>query len=252
MHKKNLSNKSRQAKKMSIHRINVVDEVVKHLETNLLSGIWQPGQKIDTEYSLSNQLNVSRASIHTAIQQLVAMGVLESHQGKGTFVRSISMIEIRNKLSSRASDVSLRKMTEFRIIMEGQICKSIAPHISHGMIKQLYKYVDSMEEHKFDPQITKNCDIQFHRLLYFATQNELIIQSMDIIRDEMDRWHVANHTPERIVETIKEHREIVDCLRARDGEGAKRAMQLHLASAPPNDPPFDLDNIEESLFVIES
>ncbi len=237
---------------MSINRINVVDEVIKHLETNILSGIWQPGQKIDTEYSLSNQLNVSRASIHTAIQQLVAMGVLESHQGKGTFVKSISMIEIKNKLGSRAGDVSLRKMTEFRIIMEGQICKSIAPYVSHGMIKQLYKIVDTMEEHQNDPQITKNCDIQFHRVLYFATQNELIIQSMDIIRDEMDRWHVANHTPTRIRETIKEHREIVDYLRAHDGEGAKRAMQFHLASAPPNDPPFDLDDIEDSLFVIES
>ncbi len=236
---------------MSINRINVVDEVVKHLEANLLSGVWQPGQKIDTEYRLSNQLNVSRASIHTAIQQLVAMGVLESFQGKGTFVKSISMIEIKNKLSSRASDVSLRKMTEYRIVMEGQICRSIAPHISSDTIKQLYKYVDSMEKHKDDPQITKECDIQFHRILYFATKNELIIQSLDIIRDEMDRWHVANHTPERIMETIKEHREIVDRLREHDGEGAKKAMQLHLASAPPNDPPFDLQNIENNLFDIE-
>lgn len=232
---------------MVINRISVVDEVIKYLEANILSGIWKPGHKIDSEYELAKMLTVSRASIHAAIQQLVATGVLESHQGKGTFVRSISLMELKSKLSGRANDVSTRKMTEFRIIMEGQICKALASRISDETIRQLYKYVDSMEEHKSQPQVTMKCDLQFHRTLYFATQNELIIQSMDIVCDEMERWHVMHYNDESIDRTIKEHRQIAAFLSRHDGENAKKAMIHHLAAAP-NDPPFDLDAIEESLF----
>lgn len=233
---------------MSIKRINVVDEVIKHLETNIISGFWAPGQKIDSEATLSKQLNVSRASIHTAIQQLIATGVLESFQGKGTFVRSVSLMELKTKLSSRANVVSTREMTEFRIIVEGQICKALAASISDETIQQLYKSVASMEEHKDQPQITMKCDLQFHRTLYFATQNELIIQSMDIVCDEMECWHAMHFNPDSIARTISDHRKIADYLSQHDGEKAKAAMIYHLAVAP-NDPPFDLNAIEDSLFT---
>ena len=32
--------------KMSIKRIHVVDEVIKYLETDIVSGFWAPGQKL--------------------------------------------------------------------------------------------------------------------------------------------------------------------------------------------------------------
>lgn len=232
---------------MGINRINVVDEVIKYLETNIVSGLWTPGHKIDSESTLSKQLNVSRASIHTAIQQLIATGVLESFQGKGTFVRSISLIELKSRLSNRANDISTRKMSEFRIIMEGQICKALADTISMATIQQLNRYVDMMEAHKHEPQITMKCDLQFHRTLYFATQNELIIQSMDIVCDEMERWHIMHFNADSIERTISEHRQIAYYLSMHDGDRAKATMIYHLAAAP-NDPPFDLDNIEASLF----
>ena len=232
---------------MGINRINVTDEVIKYLETNIVSGLWAPGQKIDSESSLSKQLNVSRASIHAAIQQLIATGVLESFQGKGTFVRSISLMELKIRLTNRANDVSTRKMTEFRIIMEGQICKAIAPHISDETIRQLEKYINMMDEHQNQPQITQKCDLQFHRTLYFATQNELIIQSMNVVCDEMERWHIMHFNPDSIKRTISEHKQIAFYLSQHDGDSAKSAMIHHLAGAP-SVPPFDLNDIENSLF----
>lgn len=235
---------------MKIRRVNVVNEVVKHLESNILSGAWQPGQKIDTEISLSKQLDVSRASVHTAIQQLIAIGVLESHQGKGTFVKSTSVIELENRLNTFTNGGSLRKMMEFRIILEGEICSGIASSISEETLNEMYNYVEKMDRNKHDPQITKDCDMQFHRTLFLATRNEFIIQSLNVICDELERSHIMHHNPDSIDSTIMYHKNICDCLRVGDGEGAKQNMIFHLATTP-CEPPFNLtslETIESSLF----
>lgn len=236
---------------MEINRVNVVNEVLKHLEENLLSGNWLPGQKIDTEIALSKKLNVSRASIHSAIQQLTAIGVLESFQGKGTYVKSISTIELQNRLNALSRGVSLRTMMEFRIILEGGVCKALASNISEGTLQELYRCVEELSRNRDNPQSTKYWDLHFHRTLYIATQNELIVQSLQIICDELERTHMEHYSPKAIDMTVKYHKAIVDCLKAGDGDGARRNMVFHLAS-PPCDPPFDLeslDRIEASLFM---
>jgi len=236
---------------MEINRVNVVSEVLKHLESNILTGVWKPGQKIDTEISLSKQLNVSRASVHSAIQQLAATGVLESHQGRGTFVRSISIMELQNRLNTSSNRASLRKMMEFRIILEGAICRGLASNISPETLAELYRHVDDLIKNRENPQITKHCDMQFHRALYIATQNELIIQSLNVICDEIERSHVMNYSPTTIESTIQYHKKIADCLSVGDGEGARENMIFHLASTP-SDMPFKVDSIaaiETNLFA---
>ena len=235
---------------VKINRVNVVNEVLKHLEENILSGVWLPGQKIDTEISLSKKLNVSRASIHSAIQQLTAIGVLESFQGKGTYVKSISTIELQNRLNTLTRGVSLRTMMEFRIILEGGICKALASNISEDTLRELYHCVEELSKNRDNPQSTKYWDLHFHRTLYIASQNELIVQSLQVICDELERSHMEHYNAKTIDMTIKYHKTIADCLKAGNGAEARQNMIFHLASTP-CDPPFDLESletIEASLF----
>ena len=235
---------------MKIHRVNVVNEVVNHIESSILSGKWLPGQKIDTEVSLSKQLDVSRASVHAAIQQLIAIGVLESHQGRGTYVKLTSAAELEKRFTTLTEGSPLRKMMEFRIALEGEICHGIAAIISQETIDEMYSYVEKMEVNKTNPEITKDCDMQFHRTLFLATRNEFIIQSLNVICDELENSHIMHYNPASIDSTIQYHRNICDCLRAKDGEGARRNMLFHLATTP-CEPPFDtssVESIQKSLF----
>ena len=74
---------------LAVERVNVTEQVIEYLKTNIQRGVWKPGEKIASENELTNILSVSRASVRHAIQQLIAVGVLESYQGKGTFVKSM-------------------------------------------------------------------------------------------------------------------------------------------------------------------
>jgi DNA-binding LacI/PurR family transcriptional regulator/DNA-binding transcriptional regulator YhcF (GntR family) len=50
------------------------------------NGMFEPGQRLPSTKALSDQLSVSLVTVHRALQELVAGGVLRRGQGKGTFV----------------------------------------------------------------------------------------------------------------------------------------------------------------------
>ena len=222
---------------MEIKRTSVLNEILKQLQANIVSGMWKPGDKIDTEISLSQQLNVSRASVHSAIQQMVALGILESHQGKGTFVRSIPILEIKNRLNTLTKSVSLRKIMEFRVMLEGEICKNIASDITDDTLHEMEKCLDAMARNLKNAVLFAHWDMQFHCVLANATHNEIIIQSLNIICDETERQNSFYATDETRESTLKYHKCVIDCLSVHDGESAKRFMIKHLQAAP-CDPPF--------------
>ena len=55
---------------------SVVDQIITRITDAIISGELQPGQKIPTENSLSEAMNVGRNSVREAIKVLEAMGVL--------------------------------------------------------------------------------------------------------------------------------------------------------------------------------
>src|SRR5215217_7334572 len=50
------------------------------------TGLFAPGEQIPSTKDVSSQMAVSLVTAHRALQELVADGVLERAQGKGTFV----------------------------------------------------------------------------------------------------------------------------------------------------------------------
>src|SRR3954469_9568737 len=49
-------------------------------------GVFTPGEQMPSTKELSEQLAVSLVTAHRALQELVASGVLQRSQGRGTFV----------------------------------------------------------------------------------------------------------------------------------------------------------------------
>lgn len=67
------------------------------IETEISSGKWKQGDKIESEVELSKRFSVSRITVRAALEDLVDAGLLARVQGKGTFVTKTvgkQMIEI--------------------------------------------------------------------------------------------------------------------------------------------------------------
>ena len=69
-----------------IQRNNVTEQIIAYCKRQIRSGAWIVGEKIPSENQLCAELGVSRASIRSALKELIGIGALESGpRVKGTF-----------------------------------------------------------------------------------------------------------------------------------------------------------------------
>ena len=52
----------------------------------LASGAWRPGEALPNEFQLADEFGVSQGTVRKALDELAAQNLLDSRQGKGTFV----------------------------------------------------------------------------------------------------------------------------------------------------------------------
>ena len=65
----------------------IYQQVAAFLKKSIESGALKPGEAIYSENLLCEKLGVSRTSVRKAIRMMVEDNILESHQGRGTFIK---------------------------------------------------------------------------------------------------------------------------------------------------------------------
>ena len=85
---------------MQIIKVNITQQVIEYLKENIENGTWSVGEKIPSENNITEILGVSRSSIRVAIQQFIALDVLQSVHGKGTFVRTNKIMGVNKNLNA--------------------------------------------------------------------------------------------------------------------------------------------------------
>lgn len=61
-------------------------QLMNQLEEKIVQGVYQPGEQLMTEVEMAKCFGVSTITVKKALKELVAKGLVERHQGKGTFV----------------------------------------------------------------------------------------------------------------------------------------------------------------------
>ena len=74
--------------------------VARSIADDIANGALQTGDRLPPERDLSEQFDVSRATIRRAFEELVHAGLIESHLGRGTFVIAAPLEEAPNELTS--------------------------------------------------------------------------------------------------------------------------------------------------------
>ncbi len=67
----------------------VADEVTARLRDAILRGDYQPGERLESERKLAEQMGVGRGSIREALKQLDQLGLLDIRHGGGARVRPL-------------------------------------------------------------------------------------------------------------------------------------------------------------------
>ena len=224
---------------------NVTEQLVQYFKDNINSGNWKVGEKIPSENQLTEILGVSRASVRTAIQYLVGVGVLESRHGKGTFLLDDQVDESTgsgNKITSEDCR-DILKVLEFRRIVESEACYLAAENAAPELIDPLQGYLDTMASSMKDDEAFVDADIKFHEAICGASQNPLLEKSMIKVFEETRKNHSQIHEIFGFRDGIYYHTLILNAIKEGNADKARAWMFEHLQNA--------MDQLKDDSMVVK-
>ncbi len=191
------------------------------------------GDKLPNENELSTELQVSRTTLREAIRILTTHDILEIRRGKGTFVKNIQNSDGEfglNELSAFQLDV--KDLYEMRLIFEPQCSYYAAKRATDKELTRILYYGRLEEELILKKEDRTEVEQAFHKSIAKATHNEFMNRLMPILYQAIDKGvHLSNEKEEIVKDTLNDHRMVMEFLSARDAEGAKTAMKLHIIHA---------------------
>ncbi|MGN0252343.1 MAG: FadR/GntR family transcriptional regulator [Oliverpabstia sp.] len=216
-----------------ISHTNVTEQLVQYFKDNINSGNWKVGEKIPSENQLTEILGVSRASIRTAIQHLVGVGVLESRHGKGTYLLDDQVDEhTGNEMKITSDDCrDIQKVLEFRKIVESEACYLATEKATPELLKELQDCLNEMESNQGKRKEFVTADIRFHEAICRATQNPILEKSMQKVFEETRKKHNQMNEIFGYQEGINYHTMILNAIRSGKAKQAREMMHEHLQNA---------------------
>ncbi|MGW1026987.1 FadR/GntR family transcriptional regulator [Streptomyces sp. NPDC002577] len=198
----------------------------------------QPGAPLPTETELMEDLGVSRNSVREALKALQALDIVDIRHGYGTYVGQASLTPLVDGLTFRAlSQVdddtrALGEILQVREVLEEGLIRRVAASLTDTELDRLETIVLRMEETGgtgSPGSPLPELDREFHEVLYQSLGNTLVPQLLGAFWNVFRRVSAArgwtdDPTPDL---TVRRHRDILTALRARDVEGAQRAMADH-------------------------
>lgn len=199
------------------------------------------GDKILNERNLSDKLGISRVPLREAICTLSALGILEAHQGDGTYVS-----ENHNELFGniiKTYGIFNRSMVdevfEARSLFEADAAQLAA---QNRTLQDLEHLKEALAAHEnalplyYEGEISAGhmmaLDSKIHLGIAASTHNNFILQIIEAIRHVTLEHAFFSEAFTRNTQHFKEsmlfHREIVHAIESKNAELAYRSMQAHI------------------------
>jgi len=207
------------------------ETIARQLADRIVEGSLKAGDRLPSERTLALQFGVSRTVIRDAIAALVERGMVDVQPGRGAFVHLGSERAIINLLDLlvRRNHLSLRDLIESRYILEEHVASLAAERAGEDDLAALDRALEAMVEHRHRPFAFVEADVVFHECLARAADNPLLLSFLACIRGVLSESMLLGTSVQGAMETsIKEHRLVLEAVRARDAEAARRSMHAHL------------------------
>lgn len=193
-----------------------VAEIVAALRDDIVSGAIAPGAPLGQE-QLAARFNVSRMPIREAIRHLEAMGFAVTEGNK----------------RSRVADMSLGDLTdiyEMRAALEPLAIRSAIPHLTNAQIDEAAEIQTALAE--ADALAFGQFNQAFHMTLYRPSGRARLLAQVDILFNAADRYLcIAESPPGQREKSDREHLELLDACRRRDGDAAADVLRRHIGDA---------------------
>ena len=202
------------------------------LRREINKGVLAPKDRLNSERSLAETYGVARGTIRDALNQLENEGLVEVRPGSGTYVLG----DQQDKTHSAIEHARPLELIDARFALEPHMCRLAVLHANRRDLERAEELLRTMEASTHDAVAFSEADTKFHTFLAEVTGNSILIwmvSQINSVRNQEEWAHMRNTTlnPESIGEYNRQHRAILDAIRAREPERAASLMKTHLEGA---------------------
>lgn len=181
----------------------------------ILTGQYEPGAPL-FEVHLASLLGMSRTPVREALKVLARDGFVQ-------------VVPTRGYIVPRRSMEDLQELFELRESLEGLAARSAAQRATDAQVEELGALCRRYEQEQ-DWQSWAQVGTDFHNLLTLAARNQRLASILDSLNGQIvhSRRSVLRADAQRRDAAVREHRAILDAIRARDPAEAERAAREHV------------------------
>jgi len=197
------------------------ERVYQQLKHDIIHGTFQSGEAIN-ERVLGRRYRGSRTPVRESIMRLQQEGLLRIVPNKGYFVSHITLHE-------------LNEMYEYRAELEG-FCAELAARrwSNESLLNELTRLAHT--QYKTDDRESYEhfieADTRFHLGIAELTRNRLVLRAITDVRCQMERIMYAAIDIGYYGEVpAREHTDILEAIRTRNGSGARKLMVDHIVGS---------------------
>ena len=212
------------------------DQVAEVLAADIRAGRLAVGDKLPTQAALVNQFLVSRTVVREAVSRLKSLGLVDSRQGSGVYVKELGFSPLNFDARSAVSKQAVVQMVELRRALEAEVAELAAKRRSQADIKRIRKSIILLDKAVLAGGDGVDEDVQYHRAIAEAARNPFLIGTLEYLSQFLrgaTRVTRANEARrEDFARQVRdEHETIVCAIEAGDAAAARQAAAQHMNNA---------------------
>lgn len=219
----------------SVKSNKVSEHIVEQIRNAIFEGRLKPGDKLPSEKELIKHFHVSKATLREALRSLEILGFLEIRKGVsgGPFVTEVNMKKARDCFANflHFKNLSLRNLSEVRLILEPYVAEKAALTISKEDLKRLNQLNEECEyvlKNNIPIESRKN-EIEYHRIIGGLTGNPILMFLIEFVEnlliDTKDILQPGKDFSKRVLDA---HKRIYKALSERNPKKARAEMIRHI------------------------
>jgi DNA-binding GntR family transcriptional regulator len=193
--------------------VTTADAAYQALRQGILRGDLAAGERLRSD-ALASELKVSRTPVREALRKLEAEGLVE-RSGSGLIVREFS-------------EKDLTELFYVREALEGMAARLAAENATPSEIGEIRELLDDMDAVGQRGEALRPLTGEFHQSICRAAHNDRLLQSLKSLLEHVRQMQTSTlYVEGRPAEALKEHRDLLQAIEARDADRAERLARTH-------------------------
>ncbi len=214
----------------------LADRVADVLSAEIRSGRLAPGTRLPTEATLAAQFAVSRTVVREAVSRLKSLGLVDSRQGSGVFVRAAGAEPLRFEGAHLESREAVIHMAELRRPLESEAAALAAERRTDADMDCIRAALAALQQAVAGGHAGAAQDVAFHLAIAKAAHNPFLMGTLQHLHGFLQgaiRVTRANEArrDDFAREVADEHARIADAIEAGNPQAAREAAKRHMDNA---------------------